>query len=224
MPVVPQTLVLPSLHRNGESVNEMNQKRSSHLTAVAHRCICTYVRGPSRLPVYARASGWRRGPLPGSGTAGSRPSDCDPVWEAQQAALLVRPANSLSILATHSDHGVEQQQPGLVVAVIQPVRNAISLEGCPGMIQTGGTGFPPGTAPARSRDHSDTFDSGLGWRPHGPHRHRFGVGPSADHLRSSRRSARTEAYAKTDFSNRSPSEVMTPHSGRNNTKETHHER
>jgi hypothetical protein len=186
-----------SLHRNGDSANKMNQKRSSHLTGVAHRCICTYVRGPSSLPAYARASGWRHGPLPGSRTAGSRASDCDPVLEAQQAALSVRSASSLSILATHSDHGGEQQQPGLVVAVIQTVVHSVRerslFRGSPTGHDPGWRDlFPSWYGTASSGNHSDTLDSPLGWRPHGPPRCRFGLGPSTDHLRSSRRSARTE--------------------------------
>ena len=44
-------------------------------------------------------------------------------------------------------------------------------------------------AATRKDNDANWLDRHFGWRPFGPHRRRFGVGPSADHLRSSRRSA-----------------------------------
>jgi hypothetical protein len=219
-----------SLHRNGDSANKMNQKRSSHLTGVAHRCICTYVRGPSSLPAYARASGWRHGPLPGSRTAGSRPSDCDPVLEAQQAALSVRSASSLSILATHSDHGGEQQQPGLVVAVIQTVVHSVRerslFRGSPTGHDPGwrGTCFPPGTVPPAPGITVTPWillsAGGL----------MVVLGVASDSVLAriifGRRGDRPgpRAHAETNLSNRPPTRDDAPQQGENNTERNHHER
>jgi pimeloyl-ACP methyl ester carboxylesterase len=81
-----------------------------------------------------------------------RAKHTDPVWQAQQAALSVRSANSL-IVAERSDHGVQKQQPGLVVAAIQTVidaaRDRTSLDPCPtAVVRAEGLCLPPGTAPA----------------------------------------------------------------------------
>lgn len=80
-----------------------------------------------------------------------RAKDTDSVWQAQQAALSVRSANSLLMVAANSDHRVETQQPELVAAGIETVvdsaRNQTSLGPCPASVaSSGGMCLPPGTA------------------------------------------------------------------------------
>jgi hypothetical protein len=81
-----------------------------------------------------------------------RAEDTDPVWQAEQAALSVRSPDSLLILAMHSDHAVEQEQPALVAAAIQTVVGSIrlhtALKGCPAPVtRAGGRCLPAGSAP-----------------------------------------------------------------------------
>lgn len=80
-----------------------------------------------------------------------RAKDTDSVWQAEQAALSVRSANSLLVIAENSDHRVEMQQPGLVVAGIETVvysaANQTALGPCPESItHSAGVCLASGTA------------------------------------------------------------------------------
>ena len=81
-----------------------------------------------------------------------RAKDTDSVWQAQQAALSVLSRNSLLIVANNSDHGVEREQPALVVAgikaVVESLQNHTRLEQCPSSVPSlGGQCLSAGTAP-----------------------------------------------------------------------------
>lgn len=80
-----------------------------------------------------------------------RGENTDSVWQAEQAALSVRSANSFLVIATSSDHRVELQQPelvaGAIAAVVDSARNQTSLTTCPAPIRvSGAVCLPPGAA------------------------------------------------------------------------------